>query len=82
MAFDPIPIIDIPGIGTLSAPTLVEKLKIKSQNDKHLLGVAKDECYTKGFATGIMVVGDHKGKPVSEAKTLIRDQLLAVCASS
>ena len=34
LPFDPVPIIDIPGFGDLSAVTVVDKLKIQSQNDK------------------------------------------------
>lgn len=37
MPFDPIPIIEIPEFGTLSALKIVDDLKIKSQNDKDLL---------------------------------------------
>lgn len=37
MPFDPVPIINIPDFGNLSAVFLVDDLKIKSQNDKELL---------------------------------------------
>jgi leucyl-tRNA synthetase len=55
---------------------MCEKLKIKSFNDKAKLAQAKDETYLKGFNTGIMLVGDHKGKKVSDAKTIIKQELL------
>jgi len=37
MPFEPVPIINIPDFGDLSAVFLVDELKIKSQNDKDLL---------------------------------------------
>jgi leucyl-tRNA synthetase len=37
MPFEPIPIINIPDFGNLSAVFLVDELKIKSGNDKDLL---------------------------------------------
>jgi hypothetical protein len=51
MPFTPIPIIHT-SMGDLIAPTLVEELKIKSQNDSDLLALAKDKAYTLGFTEG------------------------------
>ena len=36
----------------MSAKTVCEQMKIKSQNDRDLLVKAKDECYKKGFHDG------------------------------
>jgi leucyl-tRNA synthetase len=56
-----IPIIDIPGVGTTAAISVVEKLKIKSQNDRELLEQAKKEVYSEGYYKGVLIVGPHKG---------------------
>lgn len=46
--FKPVPIINIPEYGNLSAVTACEQLGIKSQNDRKLLDEAKERVYTKG----------------------------------
>jgi leucyl-tRNA synthetase len=56
-----IPIIDIPGVGTTAAISVVEKLKIKSQNDRELLEQAKKEVYSEGYYKGVLIVGPYKG---------------------
>lgn len=33
--------------------------------------------YLKGFTDGVMLVGEHKGQPVKEAKPLMKAQLVA-----
>ena len=62
--FEPVPIIDIPEFGNLSAVKLVEDLKIQSQKDKEKLAEAKDKVYTKGFYEGVMLVGLGNGLKV------------------
>lgn len=74
--FDVVPIISIEGYGDASAVFMCEKLKIKSFNDKAKLQQAKDETYLKGFTMGVMQVGDHKGKNVSEAKPIIKQEMI------
>ncbi|RKO97525.1 hypothetical protein CXG81DRAFT_9001 [Caulochytrium protostelioides] len=70
------PIIDTPEYGNLVGPKVCEILKIQSQKDKALLAEAKERAYKAGFYNGTMVVGDHKGLPVQEAKPLIRQELI------
>ena len=43
-SFEPIPIIEIPGMGNLSAKFAVEGLKIQSHKDAKLLKEAKEKC--------------------------------------
>lgn len=74
--FDPSPIIRTPGFGDLAAVTACQELKINSPKDRKQLDIAKEKVYKEGFYGGIMLVGDYKGKPVSEAKPLIRQMLI------
>jgi len=76
LPFTPVPIIDIPGFGDLAAVTVVDQLKIASQNDSEKLAQAKEMVYMKGFYEGVMAVGPHKGSSVQEAKPEIRAELL------
>merc|ERR1719312_2077294 len=77
LPFKPVPIIDIPGFGDQAAVTVVDQLKIQSQNDRDKLAEAKEMVYLKGFYEGKMTVGDHVGKSVQDAKPLIRTQLIS-----
>ena len=77
LPFKPVPIIDIPGYGDQAAVTVVDQLKIQSQNDRDKLAEAKEMVYLKGFYEGKMTVGEHAGKSVQDAKPLIRTQLIA-----
>ena len=74
--FAPVPIINIPEFGDLSAVFLVDELKIQSQKDKDLLKKAKDQAYLKGFYNGKMLVGIAEGESVEKAKPLVKKHLL------
>ncbi|KAL1110265.1 hypothetical protein AAG570_008342 [Ranatra chinensis] len=75
-SFKPIPIIDVPELGTLSAQVVYERLKIQSQNDREKLQEAKDIVYLKGFYDGVMLVGLHKGRKVQDVKKIIQQSLI------
>ena len=77
LPFEPVPIINIPGIGDLSAPAACAELKIKSQNDRVLLDEAKHRTYLKGFTDGVLLVGPHAGTAVKDAKPVIRGEMMA-----
>ncbi|KAI9312780.1 hypothetical protein DFJ73DRAFT_885271 [Zopfochytrium polystomum] len=70
------PIIQTPNLGNLAAVTAVQQLNIKSQRDKKELATAKESVYKEGFHNGIMLVGTCLGKPVQEAKPLIKELLI------
>lgn len=53
MPFEPLPIIEVPELGNLSAVFLYDKFKIQSQNDKEKLMEAKEIVYLKGFYDGV-----------------------------
>lgn len=74
--FEVVPIISIEGYGEASAEFMCKKLKIKSPNDKAKLAQAKDETYLKGFTLGVMSYGPHSGKKVSEAKPIIKQEMI------
>lgn len=74
--FEPIPIIDIEGMGDLSAKFAVEELKIDSHKDAKKLAEAKERCYQLGFSTGIMKVGPV-GVKVEHAKVQVKQEMNA-----
>mmetsp|Transcript_38757 Transcript_38757/g.59768 ORF Transcript_38757/g.59768 Transcript_38757/m.59768 type:complete len:136 (-) Transcript_38757:48-455(-) len=59
--YEPIPIINIPEYGNLSAIKACEEFKVNSGNDKEPLAKAKDRVYLKGFTDGVMEVGKYAG---------------------
>jgi leucyl-tRNA synthetase len=77
LPYKPVPIIDIPGIGNLSAVTACDQFKVSSQNDKSQLEKAKEMTYLKGFYEGVLLVGPHSGKKVQEAKKQIQGDMVA-----
>ena len=74
--FMPVPIINIPEFGDLTAVKLVDDLKIKSQKDTALLKQAKDKAYLKGFYEGKLLVGIAAGETVEKAKPIVKKNLL------
>ncbi len=76
MPFEVVPCVHIPEFGDACAPMVCAELKIQSQNDRVKLDEAKHRTYLKGFTEGVMILGNHKGKPVKEAKPLIRQEMI------
>jgi len=75
-AFKPVPIINVPEFGDLSAIKACQQFKVKSQKDRQLLDQAKELVYTKGFYEGEMLVGEHKGLKVKDAKPIIKEEMI------
>lgn len=69
-----LPIIETPNYGNVTARALVEKMKIVSPKDPKL-PEAKNIAYKEGFYYGTMVYGDFSGRPVQEAKDLVKQKL-------
>jgi len=76
VAFDPVPIIDIPGFGNLIAVKVCEDMGITNQHEEEKLEEAKDVCYGKANSVGVMSIGSQKGKKVPEAQNMVRDELI------
>jgi leucyl-tRNA synthetase len=77
LPYEPVPIIEVPGLGDLCAPTTCAQLKIASQNDAVKLAEAKEVCYLKGFYEGIMKIGKYAGQKVEDAKVSVKNDLVA-----
>ncbi|CAH8831751.1 unnamed protein product [Trichobilharzia szidati] len=76
LPFEPVPIIETPDLGNLPAITIVDQLKIQSQNDRDKLQEAKEKVYRVGFYDGVMLVEKYKGMKVNTVKKLIQDELI------
>ncbi|KXS12038.1 leucine-tRNA ligase [Gonapodya prolifera JEL478] len=72
----PLPLIRLPTWGDVGAVKAVEHFKVKSQKDKKELAEAKDALYKEGFYQGVMIYGPYSGKPVQEAKPLVRADMI------
>lgn len=77
LPFKAVSIISSPNLGDFAAERACADLNIRSQNDRVALEKAKELCYKEDFYGGVMKVGPHAGKPVSEAKPLIREEMIA-----
>eukprot|EP00339_Tiarina_fusa_P013510 CAMPEP_0117045500 /NCGR_PEP_ID=MMETSP0472-20121206/31476_1 /TAXON_ID=693140 ORGANISM="Tiarina fusus, Strain LIS" /NCGR_SAMPLE_ID=MMETSP0472 /ASSEMBLY_ACC=CAM_ASM_000603 /LENGTH=738 /DNA_ID=CAMNT_0004757523 /DNA_START=91 /DNA_END=2304 /DNA_ORIENTATION=+ len=75
LPFKPVPIVRT-SLGDLTAVTVIDQMKIQSQNDREKLAAAKDQCYKLGFYDATLLVGDWEGKKVMEVKDQIRQHLL------
>ena len=76
-AIDPVPVISTPTYGDMTAPALVQQLKIQSAKDAKQLAEAKEIAYKEGFYSGTMLAGEFKGQPVQDAKGKVRDSMIA-----
>ena len=76
LPFEPVEIIETPGLGKLAAPKVVEELKITSQNDRDKLVEAKERVYKLSFYDGILLVGKYAGQKVQNVKKVLQQELI------
>lgn len=74
LPFEPLPIVRT-SMGDLTAVTIVDQMKIKSQNDQKLKE-AKEQCYKLGFYDATLIVGEWKDRKVQDVKDELRDHLI------
>ncbi|KAM5300740.1 leucine--tRNA ligase, cytoplasmic [Glossophaga mutica] len=78
LPFEPVPVIEVPGFGNLSAVTICDELKVQSQNDREKLAEAKEKLYLKGFYDGVMLADGFKGQKVQHVKKTIQKMMIDV----
>eukprot|EP01012_Entosiphon_sulcatum_P061798 TRINITY_DN8766_c0_g1_i1.p1 TRINITY_DN8766_c0_g1~~TRINITY_DN8766_c0_g1_i1.p1 ORF type:complete len:1087 (-),score=221.84 TRINITY_DN8766_c0_g1_i1:64-3324(-) len=77
MPFEAVPIIEIPELGNLAAPSVVKSMGIVSQKEQEKLADAKAQVYLKGFNFGKMIVaGEFNGAAVKDCKPVIRRRMI------
>lgn len=76
LPFKPVPILEIPEFGNLSAVHVYDTLKIQSQNDREKLTQAKELVYLKGFYDGVLLVGEFKGNKIQDVKKALQTKLI------
>lgn len=76
LPFEPVPIIDVPTLGNLSAVTAYNQFKVQSQNDREKLQSAKELVYLKAFYDGVLLVGEFAGKKVQDVKKDLKAYLV------
>ncbi|KAM7535050.1 hypothetical protein Aperf_G00000104543 [Anoplocephala perfoliata] len=76
LPFEPVEIIETPGLGRLAARKVVEEMKIVSQNDHDKLQEAKKIVYKQGFYDGVMLVGKYAGQKLQNVKKIIQQDLV------
>ena len=83
LPFEIVPVIEIVNdpmseqLGKASAVYCCEHmLKIDSHKSKDKLEEAKSVCYSKGFYNGVLIKGEFAGRPVQEAKKLVKDRMI------
>lgn len=77
ISFLPVPVLTTPTYGSLTAPALVEQFKINSPKDTKQLAEAKEIAYKEGFYQGTMIIGPYTGMKVEDAKSKVRDDMIA-----
>ncbi|KAJ5072912.1 leucine--tRNA ligase cytoplasmic [Anaeramoeba ignava] len=77
LPFEIIPIIEIPGFGTVAAKKVCDDMKIKNQFQADKLAKAKEMVYLNGFYNGKMIIGEYAGKPVQEVKNIIKEYMFS-----